>query len=260
MNKHDKPKTHKIGRIILTFLTTLSIAGIGAGVTYIVTTVGNTQESTEFRTSTTQTSSSQTVQTSSSQAVNESSSEESDTYITEKTPGVPDYTKFNSDPIQFFRDLFNDYTYDDSCPGYLPNVEKTITNVAFTKFAAATFSRQYHNYYADWLTDPNITEPYELYDTLCEHATLQWEGNIGFKQGGYEPVDGDIIIFSDIKDFDNEDPTHYVSCVAYGVSWNVVMVNSLVTKVCYERSSNILGDIQKKLGTNYQYISIFTIN
>ena len=77
MNKHDKPKTHKIGRIILTFLTTLSIAGIGAGVTYIVTTVGNTQESTEFRTSTTQTSSSQTVQTSSSQAVNESSSEES---------------------------------------------------------------------------------------------------------------------------------------------------------------------------------------
>ena len=260
MNKHDKPKTNKIGRIILTCLTTLSIAGIGVGVTYIATAGGNTQEPTEFKTSTTQTNSSQTVQTSSSQAVTESSSEESDTYITEKTPGVPDYTKFNSDPIQFFRDLFNDYTYDDSCPGYLPNVEKTITNVAFTKFAAATFSRQYHNDYAEWLTDPNITEPYELYDTLCENATLKWEGNIGFKQGGYEPVDGDIIIFSDIKDFDNEDPTHYVSCVAYGGNWNVVMVNSLVTKVCYVSSSSILGDIQKKLGTNYQYMSIFTIN
>lgn len=261
MNKHDKPKTHKIGRIILTCLTTLSIAGIGAGVTYIVTAGGNTQEPTEFKPSTTQTSSSQTVQTSSSQDVTESSSEESDTYITEKTPGVPDYTKFNSDPIQFFRDLFNDYTYDDSCPGYLPNVEKTITNVAFTKFAANAFYRQYNgNCNFDPLIDPSITQPYELYNTLCENATLQWEGNIGFKQGGYEPVDGDIIIFSDIKDFDNEDPTHYVSCVAYGGNWNVVMVNSLVTKVCYGSSSNILGDIQKKLGTNYQYMSIFTIN
>lgn len=250
MNKHEKPKTHKIGRVVLTGLTALTIAGIGAGVACIVTAGGNSQEHVTTKTSTTQTSSSQDV--------TENSSKEPE--ITKKTPGVPDYTKFDSDPIQFFRDLFNDYTYDDSYPGYLPNVEKTITNVAFTKFAAATFSRQYHNNYADWLTDPSITEPYELYDTLCEHATCQWEGNIGFKQGGYEPVDGDIIVFSDIKDFDNEDPTHYVSCVAYGGGWNVVMVNSLVTKVCYGESSHILGDIYKKLGTNYQYVSIFTID
>lgn len=262
MNKHEKSKTNKIGKIILTGLTSLTIAGIGAGVACIVTAGGNSQEPTNVKASTTQTAQTiQTPQTSSSQAVTESSSEGSDTDITQKTPGCPNYNEFSTDPIQFFRNTFNDFTYDDSCPGYLPNVEKKITNVAFTKFAADTFYTQYNNtYHLEWLTDPNITEPYELYDVLCEHATCQWEGNIGFKQGGYEPVDGDVIIFSDIKDFDNEDPTHYVSCVAYGGGWNVVMVNSLVTKVCYGKSSHILGDIQKKFGTNYQYMSIFTIN
>lgn len=254
MNKHEKPKTNKIGKIILTGLTSLTIAGIGAGVACIVTAGGNSQEPANVKTSTTQTS---TSQSSSNQVVTKSSTKESE--ITKKTPGVPNYEEFNSDPVKFFRDTFNDYTYDDSCPGYLPNVEKTITSVAFTKFAADTFYTQYNNtYHLEWLTDPSITEPYELYDVLCENATRQWEGNIGFACG-YIPADGDIIIFSDIKDFNNEDPTHYVTCVAYGGNWNVVMVNSLVTTVCYGRSSNILGDIYKKLGTNYQYMAIFTI-
>lgn len=255
MNKHEKPKTHKIGKIVLTGLTSLTIAGIGAGVACIVMTGGTSQEPTNVKTSTAKTS---TSQSSTAQSSTTQSSSESD--ITPKTPGVPEYDKFNSDPIQFFRDTLNDYTYDDSCPGSLPNVEKTITNVAFTKFAAATFSRQYHNDYAEWLTDTNIKEPYQLYDALCEHATCQWQGNIGFKQGGYDPVDGDIIIFSDIKDFDNQNPTHYVSCVAYGGGYNVVMRDSLHTVICYGESSRILSDIYKKLGTNYQYMSIFTIN
>lgn len=250
MSKHEKPKTHKIGRIILTGLTSLTIAGIGAGVACVVMTGGTSQESTNVKTSTAQTSPTQSSTTQSS----------SESEITPKTPGVPDYEKFNSDPIQFFRDTFNDYTYDDSCPGYLPNVEKTITNVAFTKFAAVTFSNQYYNNYAEWLIDTNIKEPYQLYDALCEHATCQWQGNIGFKQGGYDPVDGDIIIFSDIKDFDNKNPTHYVSCVAYGGGYKVVMRDSLHSVICYGNSTQILGDIYKKLGTNYQYMSIFTIN
>ena len=112
MNKHEKPKNNKVWKIVLTGLTSLTIAGIGAGVACLVTTGGNSQEPVTTKTSTTQTRS--------SQAVTESSSKEPE--ITKKTPGVTDYTEFNSDPIQFFRDTFNDYTYDDNCPGYLPNL------------------------------------------------------------------------------------------------------------------------------------------
>lgn len=256
MNKHEKPKTNKIGRIILTGLTSLTIAGIGAGVACIVTAGGNSQEYTNVKTSTTQTS---TSQSSSNQAVIKSSTKESE--ITKKTPGVPDYEEFKSDPIQFFMDTFNDYTYDDSCPGYLPNVEKTITNVAFTKFAADTYYTQYNNtYHLDWLTDTNITEPYELYNALCENATCQWQGKMEYKQGGYEPVVGDIIIFSDIKDFDNTDPTHYLSGVVYQDGWYITTRTSLYNVICSGGSSQILMDIQKKLGTDYRYAAIFTIN
>lgn len=256
MNKHEKSKTNKIGKIVLTGLTSLTIAGIGAGVACIVMTGGTSQEPTNVKTSTSQTS---TSQSSTAQSSTTQSSSESD--ITPKTPGVPEYDKFNSDPIQFFRDTFNDYTYDDSCPGSLPNVEKTITNVAFTKFAADTYYTQYNNtYHLDWLTDPSITEPYELYDTLCENATCQWQGKMEYKQGGYEPVVGDVIIFSDIKDFDNADPTHYVSGVVYQDGWYITTRTSLYNVICSGSSSRILMDIQKKLGTDYRYATIFTIN
>lgn len=243
MNKHEMKNNGVIGKIVLKGLTSLAIAGISAGVACIMVAGENHREGQHAQ-----------LDASSSQVMTASSSstkEHTNTHITKKTPGLPDRSK---DPIQFFRDTFNDYIYDDSCPGYLPNDDKTITNVAFTKFAADFFNP------VEYLEDPDITEPYELYDTLCDYAICQWEGNIGFKQGGYEPVDGDVIIFSDIPDFDDEDPTHYLSCVAYGGNWNVVMRNSLVTKICYGSSSDILGDIHKKLGTNYQYMSIFTID
>lgn len=244
MSKHEMSKNNVIGKIVLKGLTALTIAGVGAGVACIVVAGSNNREEQHVQLNASTEQSTQVMTKSSSSSV-------SNSHITKKTPGLPDRSK---DPIQFFRDTFNDYTYDDSCPGYLPNKDKTITNVAFTKFAADFFNP------VEYLEDPDITEPYELYDTLCDYAICQWEGNIGFKQGGYVPVDGDIIIFSDIPDFDNEDPTHYVSCVAYGDNWNVVMRNSLVTKICYGSPSDILGDIQKKLGTNYQYMSIFTID
>ena len=241
MSKHEMKNSRVIGKIVLKGVASLTLAGIGAGVACIMVAGEYHREEQHAQ-----------LNESSSKVMTASSTKEAtNTYITKKTPGLPDRSK---DPIQFFRDTFNDYTYDDSCPGYLPNLDKTITNVTFTKFAADFFNP------VEYLEDSNITEPYELYDTLCDYAICQWEGNIGFKQGGYVPVDGDIIIFSDIPDFDNEDPTHYVSCVAYGDNWNIVMRNSLVTKICYGSPSDILGDIQKKLGTNYQYMSIFTID
>lgn len=259
MNKHEKPKTNKIGKILLTGLTSLTIAGIGAGVACIVTAGGNSQEPTNVKTSTTQTS---TSQSSSSQSVTKSSSKEATSkYTNHKTPGIPDYNEFYRDPVKFFSETFTDYTYDDSCPGSLPNMNKTITNVAYTKFAAETY--QEHYYFcqpADWLTDPNITEPYELYDALCDNATCQWQGTIGYKQGGYEPVVGDIIIFSDIKDFDNEDPTHYISGVVYQDGWYITTRTSLYSVNCCGNSTQILMDILKKLGTDYRYAAVFTLD
>lgn len=261
MNKHEKPKTHKIGKIVLTGLTSLTIAGIGAGVACIVMTGGTSQEPTNVKTSTAKTSTSQssTAQSSTTQS---SSKEYTSEYNNHKTPGVPDYVTFDSDPVKFFSETCSDYTYDDSCPGYLPNNEKTVTNVAFTKFAAETYQTHYYGCQpTQWLIDSSITEPYELYDALCEHATHQWEGDAGWC-AGYKPVVGDIIIFSDIKDFDNPDPTHYVSGVVcksdYG--WYVTMRTSLYNANCCGNAKQILMDIQKKLGTDYKYASVFTLD